>query len=291
MVPATEIGGMTQDSLTPQADKIIVRLATSPAEIEASQRLRYKVFYEEQHAVPDEKMAALRMDFDEYDSVMDHLVVIDESLPHDEQIVGTYRLMRREVADKFGKFYTDSEFDIKPLLNSGTRLLELGRSCVLAPYRTRPVLQKLWEGIAHYVAEHDIGLMFGCACLDGTDTNALAPQLSYLHHYHLAVPELRVRALDPLYVDMNMIPKDQLDAKRVFASLPPLVKGYLRLGASIGDGAIVDRQWNSTDVCIVMPTHLVTEKYFKHYQRKTKGAIRIDDDFAGRVPAAARSAG
>ena len=279
---------MTDIPLTSQIDKISVRLATSPAEIEASQRLRYKVFYEEQHAVPDEKMAASKMEVDEYDSVMDHLIVIDENLPAGEQIVGTYRLMRREVADKFGKFYTDSEFDIKPLLDSGAQLLELGRSCVLAPYRTRPVLQKLWEGIAHYVGEHNIGLMFGCACLEGTDIEKLSEQLSYLYHYHLAAPELRARALDHLYVEMNIIPKDELNAKKVFASLPPLVKGYLRLGASIGEGAIVDKQFNSTDVCIVMPTHLVTEKYFKHYQRKTNGAIRIDDAFAERVPTSAK---
>ena len=271
--------------IKPTEDRITVRLTRSQAEIEASQRLRYKVFYEEQHAVADDKMAALKMDFDEYDAVMDHLIVLDSSLPAgDEQIVGTYRLMRRAVADKFGKFYTDSEFDIKPLLTSGAELLELGRSCVLPPYRTRPVLQKLWEGIAHYVAEHNIGLMFGCACLDGTDVAKNAAQLSYLYHYHLAPPELRPRALDHLYVNMNLIPKEELNAKEVFVSLPPLVKGYMRLGASIGDGAIVDHQFNSTDVCIVMPTHLVTDKYFKHYQRKTNGGIHIDDEFAGRIP-------
>ncbi|PZQ44624.1 MAG: hemolysin-like protein [Micavibrio aeruginosavorus] len=274
------------DTITDQIeDKVSVRIATTAAEIEASQRLRYAVFYEEQNAVADEKMSVLKMDFDEYDAVMDHLIVLDDSLPKDERIVGTYRMMRREVADKFGKFYTDSEFDISPLLNSGAELLELGRSCVLAPYRTRPVLQKLWEGIAHYVAEYNIGLMFGCASIPGTDPQAVAEQLSYLYHYHLAAPELRPRALESRYIEMNLIPKENIDAKRVFASLPPLVKGYLRLGASIGEGAIIDYQWGSIDVCIVMPTHLVTDKYLKHYQRKTNGGIRIDNSFADRVPA------
>lgn len=268
-----------------QAEKIIVRLAEGPAEIEAAQKLRYQVFYEEYKAVADERTAATRMDVDEYDTVTDHLVVLDDTLPPGPgQIVGTYRLLRREMAEKHGRFYTSGEYDIQPLLKSGAVLLELGRSCVLAPYRTRPVLQKLWQGIAHYVAEYNIGLMFGCASLHGTNVDELAPQLSYLYHYHLATPELCPRALASRYVDMNIIPKDQLDAKKVFISMPPLVKGYMRLGASVGDGAVIDHQFNTTDVCIVMPTHLVTEKYLKHYQRVTNNTIRIDENFADRVP-------
>lgn len=276
---------MTTNVITTDlAEKITVRLANSPAEIEAAQRVRYKVFYEEYKAVADEQAAATHMDVDEYDAITDHLIVLDESLPPGpSQIVGTYRLLRRAVADKFGKFYTSGEYDIAPLLDSGAHLLELGRSCVLPPYRTRPVLQKLWQGIAHYVAEHKIGLMFGCASLHGTDADALAPQLSYLYHYHLATPELRARALDSRYVEMNRIPKDQIDVKQVFTSLPPLVKGYMRLGASVGDGAVIDEQFNTTDVCIVMPTHLVTQKYFKHYQRVTNNQIVLDGDFAGRI--------
>ncbi len=280
---------MNTDILENEADRVSVRLAKNPAEIEAAQRLRYQVFYEEYKAVADPEAAATRMDVDEYDAVTDHLIVVDESLPQGpDQIVGTYRLLRRDVAEKHGRFYTSGEFDIQPLLDSGAVLLELGRSCVLPPYRTRPVLQKLWQGIAHYVAEHNIGLMFGCASLHGTDPEALAAQLSYLYHYHLATPELCPRALDGQYVEMNRMAKDEINAKSVFVSLPPLIKGYMRLGASVGDGAVIDHQFNTVDVCIVMPTHLVTEKYLKHYQRVTNNTIRIDDDFAGRVPSSAK---
>lgn len=268
-------------------DTIIVRLAETPSEIEASQRLRYTVFYEEFGAIPDEAMAREKRDMDDYDAITDHLIVLDQSLPEGEQLVGTYRLLRREIAEKHGNFYTSGEYDIETLLNSGAVLLELGRSCVLAPYRTRPVLQKLWEGIAHYVADHEIGLMFGCASLHGTDVDALADQLSYLYHYHLAKPDLCPRAVAGRYVDMNIKAKDGIDAKRVFASLPPLIKGYLRLGAMIGDGAVVDEQFNTTDVCIVMPTHQVTEKYLSHYRRKTQKHIPTDNEFAKKSLAAA----
>ncbi len=282
---------MIEDSKQ-NAEKILVRLALSPAEVEAAQRLRYKVFYEEYKAIADEKTAANLMDVDEYDAVTDHLVVLDTTLPDGPgQIVGTYRLLRREVADKFGKFYTSDEYDIGPLLSSGAVLLELGRSCVLPPYRTRPVLQKLWQGIAHYVADHKIGLMFGCASLHGTDIDALKTQLAYLYHYHLATPELCPRAVPSRYVDMNLMAKEDINVKEAFISLPPLVKGYMRLGASIGNGAVIDRQFNTTDVCIVMPTHLITEKYFKHYQRVTKNSIVLDNDFADRIPAWAKGTG
>lgn len=264
-------------------DKVQVRLAAGPDEIDAAQRLRYKVFYEEYAATPTEQMAAEKRDFDEFDSVADHLIVVDETLPASEKIVGTYRLLRREIAESGGGFYSRGEYDLKPLLDSGAVLLELGRSCVLGPYRTRPILQKLWEGIAHYVAEHNIGLMFGCASLHGTDVSALSTTLAYLHHYHLAPENLRPRALEDRYVDMNLHPREDIDAKAAFSELPPLIKGYLRLGASIGEGAVIDHQFNSTDVCIVMPTHLVTSRYMKHYQRLTQNNIVLDDTFAERL--------
>lgn len=271
---------MTIDQDKPEGDKVIVRLASTPQEVAEAQSLRYKVFYEEYHAIADAETARLKMDIDEYDAVTDHLIVLDEHLPRGQQIVGTYRLLRRDVAEKYGKFYTSGEFNIDPLLKTGTMLLELGRSCVLPPYRTRPVLQKLWEGIAQYVGDHDIGIMFGCGSFPGTDVEAIAHQLSFLYHYHLAAPELCPKALDHRYVEMNMIPIDQINAKTTFMSLPPLIKGYIRLGASIGNGAVIDHQWNSTDVCIVMPTHLITDKYLKHYQRKTNNSIKIDGSFA-----------
>ena len=262
--------------------EVSVRLARNEKEIEAAQRLRYRVFYEEYAAQPSAEMKATRRDFDRFDAIADHLIVVDESI-HDpgEKIVGTYRLMRREVVEKVGKFYTSDEFDIQPLLQSGETLLELGRSCVLAEYRTRPVLQLLWQGITDYMLDHGIGLMFGCASLPGVDISAASSQLSYLYHYHLAPPELRPNALPSRLIPMNIMPKSEIDVKAVFNSLPPLVKGYLRLGAFVGDGAIVDEQWNSIDVCIVMPMQQVTERYRKFYARKVNRAIPGPDGAQG----------
>jgi len=255
--------------ITADPDTIQVRLARNEDEIKAAQRLRYKVFYEEYGAKPSEEIAREKRDMDQYDAIADHLVVVEKDRPgnDDTNIVGTYRLLRREVAEKHGQFYTSDEYNIDPLLNEGGNLLELGRSCVLEPYRTRPVLKKLWQGISEYVVRNKINLMFGCASMHGTDPQALAEQLSYLYHYHLAPDHLCPRAIDERYVEMNIIPKDQINARAAFSSLPPLIKGYLRLGADIGNGAVVDHQFNTTDVCIVLPTEKLSDKYMRHYDR------------------------
>ncbi|MEQ8586756.1 MAG: GNAT family N-acyltransferase [Thalassobaculaceae bacterium] len=249
-----------------------VRLARDPDEIDASQALRYQVFYEERAAKPIGAMASLRRDFDAYDPIADHLLVLDHGKGEGvEAVVGTYRLIRKTRADAHGGFYTAGEYDISKILAFAGETMELGRSCVDLEHRNRPTMQLLWRGIAAYVFKHDITLMFGCASLPGTDPDTLAGHLSYLYHNHLAPEPLRVRALDHLHVDMNRMPADQIDGKRALAALPPLIKGYLRLGGFVGDGAVVDPQFNTTDVCVIVQTNAVTEKYYKHYEREARG--------------------
>lgn len=246
---------------------MVVRLATSEAEIEAAQRLRYRVFYDEMGAKPTEAMAGSGIDSDDFDEVCDHLLVIDRKLGDGpEGVVGTYRLLRRE-SEKFDHFYSASEYDVRPIQSFSGRVLELGRSCVDAAYRTSMTMQMLWRGIAGYVFIHDIDLMFGCASLHGTDPEALAVPLSYLYHNHLAPEEIRPRALDSLWTNMNLLPKDVVSNRRALVSLPPLVKGYLRLGGYVGDGAVIDHQFNTTDVCVIVKTDQITDKYFRHYDR------------------------
>jgi putative hemolysin len=246
-----------------------VRLAETAAEVEAAQALRWRVFYEEMGAHPDADTAASRLDADMYDPVADHLLVLDHGRGEGTRaVVGTYRLIRRPAAERVGGFYSASEYDLSPLLGLEGGLLELGRSCVDEGYRTRGTLQLLWQGIAAYVFQHRIALMFGCASLPGTDPDALAEPLTYLYANHLAPPKLCPRALPDLYVPMNRMDPAAIDSKRVLADLPPLVKGYLRLGGFVGDGAVVDRQFNTTDVCVVVKTDQVTAKYYRHYERK-----------------------
>lgn len=248
-----------------------IRLAESDAEIRAAQSLRYQVFYQEMGAKPSEDVAEQQRDFDAFDDVCEHLLVIDRSRGKGaEGVVGTYRLMRQEHVEKIGRFYTAAEYDISPVLNFPGKVLELGRSCVDSQYRTKLTMQLLWRGIAAYVFHHGIDLMFGCASLHGTDPAKLALPLSYLHHNHLAPAELRPRALPDLYNPMDLMPAADIHAIRGLASVPPLVKGYLRLGGWVGDGAVIDHQFNTTDVCVLVKTDQISEKYVKHYDRTAR---------------------
>lgn len=243
----------------------VIRLAANEAEVVAAQRLRYQVFYEEMGAHPTSDVKAAKIDFDRFDSTCDHLVVIDRSLPHQPQVVGTYRFMRRVHAQQAGGFYSADEYDVAPLTINGGQVMELGRSCVDPAFRNRHTMQLLWRGIAVYALTYDIDLMFGCASFPGTDPSALAHPLSYLHHNHLAPGPLRAKALPKRFSPMALLPLQDVDHKRALAQMPPLIKGYLRVGACIGEGAVIDHQFNTTDVCIIVKTDLMTGRYARHY--------------------------
>ena len=245
-----------------------VRLAETEHEVEQAQRLRFKVFYEEMSAVPSPKMRETARDFDKYDDVCDHLLVVDRDA-HDEDgqplVVGTYRLTRKKDADKVGGFYTSSEYDLTAMLKglpADFKYLELGRSCILKSYRARPgTMQLLWKGLMAYVARFDIDLMFGCALLPGIDVAEMALPLSYLHHFHPMPEHLKVRAQPELYVEMNRLPKEAIDEREGIRSLPAMLKGYVRAGCCIGEGAVVDRQFGTTDVFIYFPLSGLDARY------------------------------
>jgi putative hemolysin len=246
-------------------ESLQVRLAQSVAEIDAAQALRYRVFYEEMGAQPSADMAARRRDFDRFDNDCDHLLVIDHARG---AVVGTYRLIRREAARRHGAFYSAAEYDLRALPDHPGEILELGRSCTDASARTGPAAKLMWRAISAYVFHYRIQLMFGCASLSGTDPDALALPLSYLHHFHRAPDALSVRALPDRYVAMDRLAKEVIDPAQAQALLPPLIKGYLRLGGFVGDGAVIDRQFNTTDVAIVVKTDLVSDRYYRHYERR-----------------------
>jgi putative hemolysin len=266
--PGPVEGGFAQWPVLSTSAALEVRLAETEDEVEQAHRLRYRVFYEEMSATPSPEMRAQRRDFDRFDAVCDHLLVVDRAVHDDDgqpAVVGTYRLMRDEYAERAGGFYSAGEYDLTPMLRglpAGTRHLELGRSCILKDYRIKPgTMQLLWRGVMAYVARFNIDLMFGCASLAGTDPDALAAPLSYLYHYHLLPPELRVRARSELYVEMNRMPKEAIDPKEALRALPPLVKGYARAGALIGDGAVIDPQFGTTDVFIYLPVSNIDTRY------------------------------
>jgi putative hemolysin len=243
-----------------------VRLARNDAEVDAAQALRYRIFYGEMKASPTPRMRQAGRDVDPYDSVCDHLLIIDrEHASGIPSVVGTYRMMRKESANNAAGFYSEAEFDLGPLLDYPGEVLELGRSCIDPAYRKSGAMQFLWAGIARYISEHDIEILFGCGSLPGTDPSEAKPALSYLHHFHLASSEIQPRALDLRAAAIPLLPKSAIDPAAAWRQLPPLMKGYLRLGGMIGNGAVIDYRFNTIDVCVVLETERLSERYRRHY--------------------------
>ena len=256
-----------------------VRLAQTAGEVRQAQKLRYRVFYQEGSAVPSPARLIARRDVDSYDAICDHLLVVDhESRDRGAQgrpaVVGTYRLLRQTLAEDYGGFYTAGEFDIGSLVGRHGQLqfLELGRSCVLPAYRNKRTVELLWHGIHAYVLQNRCDVMIGCASIEGTDPERLALPLSFLHHHARAPEQWRARALPERYVEMNRMSKETIDPKAALRGLPPLIKGYLRLGACVGDGAVIDREFGTTDVLIVLPMSAIQKRYVEHFDVSRRAA-------------------
>lgn len=275
-----------------------VRLARTRKDILRAQRLRYEVFYEEMSAKPSVLASMRRLDQDPYDALCDHLLVVDRAgeagmatgtngvtdvwrRSRNATVVGTYRVLRQEVAQRNVGFYSASEYDIAPLMAAKSpryRFLELGRSCVLQPYRTKRSVELLWHGLWTYIREHKVDVMIGCASFEGTDPREHAMALSFLHHFAKAPADWSCRAHSHLHVSMDLIPKDKIDAKAALKGMPPLIKAYMRLGAFVGDGAVIDHQFGTTDVLIILPVEKIDPRYFEHFgaPNEVKSRVALD---------------
>jgi putative hemolysin len=255
-----------------QADETsyILRLATEPADLQGAQRLRYRVFVQELGAGGPLVDHDARLERDEFDPFFDHLILVDPSIDPAtrDHVVGAYRLLTSEKMRAAGRFYSASEYDLAPLIATNRRLLELGRTCVHPAHRGGASMFHLWNGLAEYVLERGVEVLFGAASFHGTDVQALAEPLSYLYHHHLSPADMRVRALPPGRAEMNLLPDAALSRASAMAAMPALIKAYLRLGGSVGDGAYVDRAFNTTDVCLVMDTGRMSARHRDFYTRK-----------------------
>lgn len=263
-----------------------VRMASGLKDVRLAQRMRYDVFYKEMSATPSFLAELRRRDEDPYDGICDHLLVVDRAAASHWNttprplVVGTYRLLRQDVALKHFGFYTQGEYDLAPMLarHPSLRFLELGRSCVLKSYRNRRTLELLWHGLWTYVREQRIDVMIGCASFEGTDPKAHAMALSFLHQIASAPAAWRCAAHPHLHQRMDLLPPDAIDAKAALKSLPPLIKGYLRLGAFVGDGAVIDHQFGTTDVLIILPVKSIDPRYFEHFGSPDEVKSRIAQD-------------
>ncbi|MFN3260905.1 MAG: GNAT family N-acetyltransferase [Pikeienuella sp.] len=257
------------------AGRFTLRLAESEEDVAAAQRLRYRVFVEEMGARPSEEDRALRRERDAFDRHFDHLLLIDnEAKPEDplDRVAGVYRLLRGAVARKGCGFYGESEYDLTKIKNYPRETMELGRSCVGPEYRGGAAMHLLWTGLGQYVADHGVEIMFGVASFHGNDPAKLAVPLSWLHWNHLAPEDLRVRTREEFFVPMDVIPPEKLSRAEAMRQIPPLIKAYIRLGGFVGDGAFIDHAFNTVDVCLLMDTTRMVNRYRDFYQRESRGA-------------------
>lgn len=253
------------------AGRFTVRLAEDDADVAAAQRLRYRVFVEEMGATAKPGEMALRRESDRFDPYFDHLLLIDNECadPDIERgVVGAYRLMLGRKANQGIGFYGAGEYDLERLVHYPRETLELGRSCVDAEIRGGAGMHLLWTGLGKYVSEHNVEILFGVASFHGIDPSAISQALSYLHYNHLAPEDLRVRAVEENYTDMAILPPDQVEKVEALRQIPALIKAYIRLGGFVGDGAFIDYDFNTVDVCLLMDTSRMVDRYLKFYSRQ-----------------------
>ncbi|MDR5652485.1 GNAT family N-acetyltransferase [Ruixingdingia sedimenti] len=256
--------------MTMEDPNFTLRLARDDQDLLAAQRLRYRVFVEELGGTGPMVDHDRRLERDEFDPHFDHLLLIDRRRDpaQMDHVVGVYRLLTSDRAAELGRYYSETEYDLAPLKATGRRLLELGRSCVDKDYRGGTAMFHLWNALAEYVLERKIEIMFGVASFHGTDAEALKMPLAYLHHHHLAPEDIRVRAMPEHFQAMDLLPADQVDRRAAMAATPALIKAYLRLGGFVGEGAWIDHDFNTTDVCLLMDTVRMSERHLSFYMRK-----------------------
>ena len=237
----------------PKRPAFQITWASNTSEIKEAQRLRYKVFAEEMGAnLPPN---AENLDIDEFDAYCDHLLIRDqESL----KVVGTYRVLPPHKALEIGRLYSDSEFDLSRLNHLRPKMVELGRSCVHADYRSGAVIMALWSGLAQYMQKHGYEIMLGCASIPMADGGHFAASL-----YN----SLNDEQMAP--VENHAFPRLPLPLERLNGGLevepPPLIKGYLKLGAKICSAPAWDPDFNTADVLTMLRLSDINPRYAKHF--------------------------
>lgn len=247
---------------------VLVASGTDPA-VAAAQQLRYDVFIDELGGDGPMVDHDSRREIDGFDRYSKHMLLLDRARGAQlgEQVVGVYRLMDSKSAASAGAFYSEREYDLSKLRGCGKSLLELGRSCLHRDYRGGLAMYEMWSALSRYIAQVHSDVLFGTASFHGTDTAAIAPALSLLHHRHLAPSELRVEARAP-FSRMDLIAPEDLDRRAAMLQVPALIKAYLRLGGCVGQGAFLDHEFNTTDVCLILDVARMNIKQHNLYAQE-----------------------
>lgn len=257
-----------------------VRLTRNKDERRQVRQLRYDVFVEEEGASATEEQRNLREEYDAYDRFAEYLAVF-----HNGKIVGTYRIIDRDAAEKMGSFYTETEFNLSKIKKVDGNIAEMSRACVAREYRENAlVMRMLWAGLGEYVMRRKIAILFGVASWVGTKPVESAQAISYLYYNHLSPLGLRATVLSENFADgvnqkqsrMNILPRDFVDEADARRQMTPLIKGYLRLGATFGKGVFIDKPFNTYDVFVMVQTKKISATYQKHFLGRENALADFD---------------
>ena len=239
-----------------------IKIAESNFEIKKAQSLRYKIFFKEKNIKRKNLKSLLQRDYDFYDKISDHLIIIDNNRELKDNVIGTYRLLRGNSAKLYKGFYTEQEFDISNLKKnfSSKDILELGRSCVHFEYRSGIILKLLWQGISKYIKIYKIKILMGCASFNGTNPSKFKDEFSLLYESYKLPKNYNIKSLQ----DNQISFRKNINHLTIFNRLPPLIKGYLRAGGMISENFFIDREFETIDYCVIM----LTEKIVSRYQNK-----------------------
>ncbi len=259
-----------------------VRLTRNKEERKQVRQLRYQVFCLEEGASATEEQRALGEEYDAYDRFAEYMAVF-----HNGRVVGTYRIIDRNAAEKMGGFYTETEFNLTKIKKYHGNIAEMSRACVEKSYRDNAlVMRMLWAGLGELILRRKIGVLFGVASFVGTNPARSAQAISYLYYNHLTplrlratvIPENFADGINPKLSRMNILPREFVDAADAKSEMTPLIKGYLRLGATFGKGVFIDAPFNSYDVFVMIETRKMNATYQKHFLGRENALGAPDDD-------------
>ena len=239
-----------------------IKIAESNFEIKKAQSLRYKIFFKEKKIKKKSFKLLLQRDYDFYDKISDHLIIIDNNREIRDNVIGTYRLLRGNCAKLYRGFYTEQEFDISNLKKnfSSKDILELGRSCVHPQYRSGIILKLLWQGISNYIKMYKIKILMGCASFHGTNPSKFKDEFSLLYKSYRLPEDYDVKSLQSNEISFNK----NINHSTILNKLPPLIKGYLKAGGMVSENFYIDKEFETIDYCVIM----LTEKIVSRYQNK-----------------------
>jgi len=245
---------------------LTTRLARDFHELKEAQRVRYEVFCEElsaRQSIDRDK----RLEQEKHDLICDHLLVLEKNGLGNPKIVGTQRFLVKQASDSHLEFRSQTEFDLEDLARRHPvkRFMELGRSCILNSHRSKRTIELMWHGTWAYAVQKQVDVMTGCASFYASDVTQISDQLGFLSTLSSERDEWKVRPTQENAIKISQFEKSGIDPRQAIRGLPPLIKGYLRLGAYFSEHAVMDEEFGTIDVAVILPVGNINPRYVNFY--------------------------